>query len=113
MTIRRAPIVAVHAATFLAGVALLAPAGALAQKAPIKVGVMLPLTGLFSTNGHETLDALRLYFDEVRGQAAGRKIKLIVEASQGKPPVGVTNAGKLAERGKGHLLSAIVSTAGA
>src|SRR5256885_1607898 len=111
MTIRRGPIVAVHAATFLAGVALLAPAGALAQKAPIKVGVMLPLTGLFSTNGQETLDALRLYFDEVGGQAAGRKIELIVEDSQGKPDVGVTKARKLVEGDKVHLLTGIVSTA--
>ncbi len=111
MTIRRGPIVALHAATFLAGVALLAPAGALAQKAPIKVGVMLPLTGLFSTNGQETLDALRLYFDEVGGQAAGRKIELIVEDSQGKPDVGVTKARKLVEGDKVHLLTGIVSTA--
>lgn len=86
------------------------PGGAFAQQAPVKVGVMLPLSGVFSPNGQDALDGLRLYFDKVGGQAAGRKIDLVVEDTQGKPDVGLTKARKLVEGDKVSILTGIVST---
>ncbi|MBI1892778.1 MAG: ABC transporter substrate-binding protein [Candidatus Rokubacteria bacterium] len=54
---------------------------------------------------------MRLYLDEIGAQAAGRKIELIVEDTEGKPDVGLTKARKLVERDQVHVLAGIVSTA--
>ena len=88
----------------------LVPLLAAAQKGPIRVGALLELTGVFAPNGQDSLDGFQLYLDEVGGQAAGRKIELIVEDTAGKPDVGLTKARKLIENDKVHVLTGIVST---
>lgn len=88
----------------------LTPVGAIAQKGPVKIGVILPLTGVFAPNGQDALDGFRLYIDEIGGRVAGRKIELIVEDAQGKPDVGLTKARKLVEADRVHVLTGIVST---
>jgi len=64
-------------------VVLLAPLPAIAQ-APVKIGMLVPLTGIFTRNGREALDGARLYFDEIRWNVQGRPIELLVEDSEGK-----------------------------
>jgi branched-chain amino acid transport system substrate-binding protein len=94
----------------LAAAALLAPFAAPAQQAPIRVGALMELTGVFAPNGRDALDGFNLYLDEVRSQAGGRKIEVIVEDTAGKPDVGLTKARKLVESDKVHVLTGIVST---
>ena len=96
----------------LAATALLAltPEDAIAQKGPLKIGVILPLTGVFAPNGQDALDGFQLYIDEIGGHVAGRKIELIVEDAQGKPDVGLTKARKLVEADRVHVLTGVVST---
>src|SRR3990170_4602531 len=48
-----------------------------APKAPIKIGVFLPLSGPFTSYGQPTLDGMRLYFDEIGSSVAGREIELV------------------------------------
>lgn len=71
---------------------------------PIKIGVMYPLTGPIAANGVPTRDAIKLAFDEVGNQVAGRKIELIFEDSAGKPDIGLTKIKSLVERNKVDLL---------
>ena len=94
----------------LAACLALAPVAAGAQKGPIKIGMILPLTGVFAPNGQDSLDGFQLYLEEIGGQAAGRKIEVIVEDAQGKPDIGLTKARKLVERDGVHVLAGIVST---
>ena len=76
----------------------------------IKIGVLLPLSGNFAPNGQQTLTGIKMYMDETKNMAAGHKLELIVEDTQGKPDVAVTKARKLAERDGVHVLSGVVSS---
>jgi branched-chain amino acid transport system substrate-binding protein len=87
---------------------LLAPQANAAD--PIKIGILLPLSGNFAPNGQQALTGMKMYFDEVGNQAGGHPIELDVEDSQGKPDVGVTKARKLAERDGVAVLTGIVSS---
>jgi branched-chain amino acid transport system substrate-binding protein len=81
---------------------------------PIKIGVMFPLTGPIAANGGPTRDAVKLAFDEVGNQVAGRRIELIFEDSAGKPDIGLTKIKSLVERNKVDLLlSELTSSVGA
>jgi branched-chain amino acid transport system substrate-binding protein len=78
---------------------------------PVKIGMLVPLTGVFTRNGREAVDGTRLYLDEIGGRASGRPIELFVEDDEGKPDVGLTKARKLVERDGVHMLKGIVSSA--
>jgi branched-chain amino acid transport system substrate-binding protein len=92
--------------------ALLIPGLAVAQApAPVKIGMLVPLTGVFTRNGREAVDGARLYLDEIGWKVQGRPIELLVEDYEGKPDVGLTKARKLVERDGVHMLKGIVSSA--
>ena len=85
-----------------------------ATGAPIKVGVMFPLTGPIAANGKASRDAVRQAFDEEGNRVAGRPVQLFYEDSQGKPDVGLTKIKALVERDHVDLLvSVVVSTVAA
>src|SRR5713226_1026271 len=48
-----------------------------AASVPIKVGLVLPLTGPTSTAGKENVDGFNLYLDSVNGTMAGRKVEVV------------------------------------
>ena len=50
-----------------------------AEKGPIKIGFFSPLSGGMAANGKDMLAGAELYLEEIKYQAAGRKIELIVE----------------------------------
>ena len=79
-------------------------------KAPIKIGVFLPLSGPFTSYGQPTLDGMKLYFDEVGGSVAGRKIELVVEDDGSEPSQGLTKIKKLVERDNVSILAGCVVT---
>lgn len=74
------------------------PAGAQAPRAttPIKIGLLTPLTGPFTTYARDIVDGAKLYVDEVNGEMAKRKVELLVEDYQTRPDVALTKARKLA-----------------
>jgi len=74
-------------------------------QAPIKVGVLAPLTGPFTANGRDLVAGTELYLDEIGRLAAGRKIELIVEDEQGNPAMALTKARKLVEQDQVHILT--------
>src|SRR5437870_2096256 len=91
---------------------ILAPGPAVAQTpTPVKIGMLVPLTGVFTRNGREAVDGARLYLDEIGWKVQGRPIELLVEDYEGKPDVGLTKARKLVERDGVHMLKGIVSSA--
>jgi branched-chain amino acid transport system substrate-binding protein len=91
--------------------AVFGPGVAVAQPlTPVKIGMLVPLTGVFTRNGREAVDGTRMYLDEIGWKASGRPIELLVEDYEGKPDVGLTKARKLVERDGVHMLKGIVSS---
>jgi branched-chain amino acid transport system substrate-binding protein len=75
-----------------------------AQKGPIKLGVIAPMTGGAAQIGKDMVNGLQLWLDENKNEIAGRKVEVIVEDSQGQPNVALTKLQKLHERDKVHVL---------
>jgi branched-chain amino acid transport system substrate-binding protein len=91
---------------------LLAAAGSLfSQRGPIKIGLLVPLTGPLSANGKEMVNGITLYLEEQKQQLAGREAKLIVEDTEGKPPIALNKARALAESHGVHVLVGPLATA--
>src|SRR5438128_11728150 len=77
---------------------LAAPRTAAAQGGPIKIGLLVPLTGAASALGKDMLAGTELYLDEINRQVAGRKIELIVEDTEGVTATALTKARKLVDQ---------------
>ena len=71
---------------------------ALAQGEPIKVGVIVPLSGAAGPNGQAVLHAVMVAADMVNaaGGVLGRKLTVISKDDESTPAVGVTRANELA-----------------
>jgi len=96
----------------VAVVLLLVAVGAVfSQRGPIKIGLLVPLTGPLSANGKEMANGLALYLEEQHQQLAGRDAKLIVEDTEGKPPIALNKARALAESHGVHVLVGPLATA--
>ncbi len=74
-----------------------APAIARAQGAPLRLGVLTPLTGAGGFDGPRMLKAMQAVANEVNaaGGLLGRKIELVVEDDQTNPEAAVRAARKL------------------
>ncbi|HYY16118.1 MAG TPA: ABC transporter substrate-binding protein [Gammaproteobacteria bacterium] len=86
--------------TVVGVLALVAAVGvniASAQKGPIKIGVLAPMTGGAAAIGRDMVNGMAMYLDEMGQQMAGRKVEVIVEDTQGKPDVALTKLRKLVE----------------
>jgi len=75
-------------------VTLFVPFQAAAAKDPVKIGVLVPLTGIVAQGGLEMKYGIEMAAAE-KGTVLGRPIELLVEDTQVKPPVAVTKAEKL------------------
>ena len=61
---------------------------------PVKIGVLVPLTGIVAQGGLEMKYGIEMAAAE-KGTLLGRPIELLVEDTQVKPPIAVTKAEKL------------------
>jgi len=74
-------------AGFLAGVAaVIASGGAVAQE-PLKIGIVLSMTGAFNTTGKAAFNGARLYIQQHGDVVAGRKIQLVLKDDATSPDV--------------------------
>lgn len=69
------------AATLLAALPLLgaAPAALAQQSDPIKIGLILPMTGPFASTGRQIEAAVKLYLAQNGDTVAGRKVQLLLK----------------------------------
>ncbi|MBI4246423.1 MAG: ABC transporter substrate-binding protein [Candidatus Rokubacteria bacterium] len=86
-------------------VGMAGPAGAAEA---IRVGYLGPLTGIFAQAGKDMLEGLKMAFEQANYQAAGRKIELIVEDTEGNPAAAQTRYRKLAQQDKIHALTGVL-----
>ena len=88
---------------------LLAPA-ALQAQGPVKIGLLLPYTGVLSVQGTDTTRGFELYLGKVGAKAGGREIQVLKEDTEAKPDVGLTKIKKLmrTEKQGGRIINAII-----
>ncbi len=82
-------------------------APAVVSTQPMRIGVLLTLSGPASPNGEANLRGLQLAFEEAGNAIAGRPFELIVEDSAGNPEQALTKIRLLVEQRQVHLLLGI------
>src|SRR5690625_1539431 len=66
--------------------ALLVAGSAMAQSTdPIKIGVILPMTGVYASGGEDGMASVKLAVEKIGGEIAGRPIQLIFEDGAANP----------------------------
>lgn len=80
-------------------------------KPPIKVGLLLPYTGVFALQAKGLTEGIELYFDEIGQKAGGRAIQVIKEDSEMNPTVALTKARRLVEKDRVNFIVGPVSSA--
>ena len=92
--------------------ALLAGAAATAgAQSDIKIGVLLPYSGVFGGLAKDQDISLEMGFDDFGREVAGRKITLVKADTEAKPAVGLAQIKKLILRDKVDMVVGIVSSA--
>jgi len=92
--------------------AVLAGVGAAAaQTTPVKIGLLLPYTGVLSVQGTDTTHGIEVALARAGGKAGGRAIELVREDTEGKPDVGLTKVKKLIERDRVDVVIGPVNSA--
>lgn len=84
---------------------------AIAQAGPIKVGVLSPLSGVFSSLGMHYVNGIKMSFDEMDNKIAGRPVTVAIEDTEAKPQEGLRKARKLVESDQVDILLGVISSA--
>ena len=77
----------------------------------IKIGALLPTTGVYASLGQNLLNGMELYFEENNWEIAGKKIEVIHEDSEADPQVSLRKLRKLIDQDNIDILTGPVSTA--
>src|SRR5882672_9011229 len=78
---------------------------------PLKIGVLMPTSGVFAVLGQRQLNGMRFAIEEAGGEIAGRKIEMLHEDTEGKPDVGLAKARKLVLSDRVDLMAGIINSA--
>lgn len=90
----------------VAGTAALGVGRVRAQgKPPIKIGVLTALNSAQSQSGIDTVNGMKLFLNEIKGEVAGRKIDLIFAEDEQKPQLGLQKVRQLVESEKVDLVT--------
>src|SRR6266511_1893865 len=76
-----------------------------AQSGPLKVGLVLPYTGAYAVLGESITQGMELVFARENWVVAGRKVEMIKEDDEMKPPVGIRKTEKLIDSDKVDILT--------
>ncbi len=76
-----------------------------AQSEAIKIGVVLPYTGVYAELGVSITQGMKLVLARENDRVAGRKILMIQEDDEMKPPVGIRKMEKLIDSDKVDILT--------
>jgi branched-chain amino acid transport system substrate-binding protein len=80
------------------------------QSQPIKIGFLAELSGVASDPGHDMLNGMELFMDQIKGTIAGRKVELIVENDESSAASAVIKAKKMIDEDKVDVLSGLILT---
>ena len=93
---------AAGAATFAAAPRLFTPA--IAQGAPLKVGMMLPYSGTFAKLGTFIDSGFKLYVEQKGGKLGGRTIEFVQVDDESKPEAATDNMNRIVGREKADVV---------
>ena len=99
------------ATAFAAAVIAATAGGAGAEQPNIRIGVLLPYSGVFGVLGKDQDAALEMGFDDFGREVAGRKIELVKADTESKPTAGLAQIKKLILRDKADVVVGVVSSA--
>lgn len=77
---------------------------------PIKIGLLVPLSGPFVLQGTTVAKGFELYLAENNGKLGDQEIIVLKEDSEGKPDVGLTKVKKLVEKDKVDIVVGCVNS---
>lgn len=99
----------VAGATAASGITLLghAPAILAQSRPPVRIGVLNSFSKVFAALGTANLNGMQLYFDQIGGTVAGRKIEIIREDDEINPQVGLAKLRKLVESDKCDIITGV------
>jgi branched-chain amino acid transport system substrate-binding protein len=78
-----------------------------AEKGPIKIGFVAPLTGNFAQIGLDMVEGFKMFWNENNNTVAGRKVEIIVEDEAGVPGVAIAKVRKLINHDKVNLITGV------
>jgi branched-chain amino acid transport system substrate-binding protein len=78
---------------------------------PLKIGVLMPTSGVFAVLGQRQLNGMRFAIEEAGGEVAGRKIEMLHEDTEGKPDVGLAKTRKLVLSDRVDMMAGIINSA--
>jgi branched-chain amino acid transport system substrate-binding protein len=105
--IRRAAVVLTVLGLFASTI----PAAAVAQQRPLRIGLLIPTSGVFAAPGKYMQEGLELYLNQHGNMLGGRRVEVIVADDQGNPAVGITKTRELVEQDHIDLLYGPLSAA--
>ena len=78
---------------------------------PIKIGLLVSLTGPFANPGDQIRRGFMLYVDKTGGKLGGLSAEVIIEDEEGTPAVAMTKVRKLVELDKVHAVAGPLNSA--
>src|SRR5713226_5340958 len=82
-----------------------------AQRPPLKIGLLVPVTGPQAANGKEMVNGLELFLEQERSRLAGREVQLIVADDESKPATGLSKLRGMVEGQGVHVMIGPLSAA--
>ena len=83
----------------------------LAQAKPIKIGVLAPLSGVYTSLGQNKVNGITMYLEEQGMKVGERPIQIIREDTEANPQVGLRKARRLVEDENVDVLLGVISSA--
>jgi branched-chain amino acid transport system substrate-binding protein len=78
---------------------------------PVKVGLLVPKSGVYAPLGRDMENGFRMYLDASGGKLGGRTVEMVVADEGGGPETGVPAAQKLVQQDRVTTLVGIVNSA--
>ncbi len=75
------------------------------DKAPIKIGYLVPLSGVAAPGGQDMVDGFNLYLDKIHHKMAGRPVELVVESDESSPATAILKINKMVQQDHVQMLS--------
>jgi len=80
-------------------------------QSPVKIGFVVPLTGVYAALGADLRDGFFLYWSQIGTKAGGRPVEIIVEdKGSNRADDALSKARKLVEKDGVHILAGVIST---
>ena len=78
---------------------------------PVKVGLLVPKSGVYAPLGRDMENGFRMYLDAKGGKLGGREVQVVVADEGGGPESGVPAAQQLVQQGRVTTLVGVVNSA--